>query len=225
MASLTTRTPLTTLADADLVHTVDVSDTTAGANGTSKKITASNVKTYMQGAIPAGNITSGTFADARVAQSNVTQHQAALSITESQISDLGATVVLDSDIGSTVQAFDADTAKTDVAQEYSAAQNFNGVALTFDATQDWDLNTSQVATLTLTGNTTFDAPTNMKDGGTYVIILKQDATGSRTAAWNAVFKWPGGTAPTLSTAANAVDIVTFVSDGTNMYGVSQLNFS
>ena len=35
------------------------------------------------------NITTGTFADARIAQSNVTQHQAALSITESQISDLG----------------------------------------------------------------------------------------------------------------------------------------
>ena len=36
----------------------------------------------------AADITSGTFADALVAQSNVTQHQAALSITESQISDL-----------------------------------------------------------------------------------------------------------------------------------------
>ena len=35
------------------------------------------------------DITSGTFADARIAESNVTQHQAALSITESQISDLG----------------------------------------------------------------------------------------------------------------------------------------
>ena len=38
----------------------------------------------------AGDLTSGTLADARVAQSNVTQHQAALSITESQISDLGS---------------------------------------------------------------------------------------------------------------------------------------
>jgi hypothetical protein len=38
----------------------------------------------------AGDITSGTFADALIAQSNVTQHQAALNITESQISDLGS---------------------------------------------------------------------------------------------------------------------------------------
>lgn len=36
----------------------------------------------------ASEITSGTFTDARVAESNVTQHQAALSVTESQISDL-----------------------------------------------------------------------------------------------------------------------------------------
>ena len=38
----------------------------------------------------AADVTSGTFADGRIAQSNVTQHQAALSITESQVSDLGA---------------------------------------------------------------------------------------------------------------------------------------
>jgi len=37
----------------------------------------------------AGDVTSGTFTDARVAESNVTQHEAALTITESQISDLG----------------------------------------------------------------------------------------------------------------------------------------
>ena len=35
------------------------------------------------------DITSGTFADARIAESNVTQHEAALSVTESQVSDLG----------------------------------------------------------------------------------------------------------------------------------------
>ncbi len=34
------------------------------------------------------DVTSGTFADARISESSVTQHQAALSITESQISDL-----------------------------------------------------------------------------------------------------------------------------------------
>jgi hypothetical protein len=43
--------------------------------------------------IPTSSITSGTFADARISQSSVTQHQAALSITESQISDLQAYLI------------------------------------------------------------------------------------------------------------------------------------
>lgn len=43
------------------------------------------------------DITSGTFADALVAASNVTQHQAALSITELQISDLGTTAAMVAD--------------------------------------------------------------------------------------------------------------------------------
>ncbi len=57
------------------------------------------------------------------------------------------------------------------------------------------------------------------------LIIVQDATGSRTITWPAAVKWPGGTAPTLSTAASAVDIVSFLYDGTNYYGTSSLNFS
>lgn len=129
-------------------------------------------------------------------------------------------------IGTDVQAYDADTSKTDVATEWSAAQNFNSTTLTFDATQDWDLSTNQVCQLTLTGNTTFDAPTNIQDGGFYSITLIQDGTGSRTAAWNAVFKWAGGTAPTLTTTASAKDILVFRGDGTNLLEVGrQLNVS
>lgn len=42
------------------------------------------------------DITSGTFADARIAESNVTQHEAALTITESQVSDLGSYITASS---------------------------------------------------------------------------------------------------------------------------------
>ncbi len=42
----------------------------------------------------AGDVTSGTFANARIAQSNVTQHQAALSVSTSQVTGLGALAVL-----------------------------------------------------------------------------------------------------------------------------------
>ena len=140
--------------------------------------------------------------------------------------DSAARTALGVAIGSDVQAYSANTAVTNAAQEFTAQQNFNNTALTFDATQDWALAANQVATLTLTANTTFDAPTEMVDGAFYSLIIIQDGTGGWTAAWNAVFKWAAGTAPTLTTAASAKDIFVWRSDGTNMYEVGrQLNVS
>ena len=112
------------------------------------------------------------------------------------------------------------------AQEWTAQQNFNNTILTFDATQDWALAANQVATLTLTANTTFDAPTQMVNGAFYSLIIIQDGTGGWTASWNTVFKWAAATAPTLTTTASAKDIFVWRSDGTNMYEVGrQLNVS
>ena len=135
------------------------------------------------------------------------------------------TLLTDTDIGTSVQAYDVDTAKLDVAQEYSATQNFNATTLTDGATIDWNLAANQVGIVTLGGNRTLNAPTNQAAGATYIIIIKQDGTGSRTLTWNSAYKFPGGTDPTLTTAANAIDVVSFVSDGTNMLGVAALNFS
>lgn len=118
-------------------------------------------------------------------------------------------------MGDTTKAF-LGLADLATAQEFTKAQNFDATTLTFDATQDWDLSANQVTTLTLTANTTFDAPTSMKDGAFYAIQIKQNATGGYTVAWNAVFKFPGGTAPVITSAANAVDDLLFRSDGTNM---------
>ena len=116
----------------------------------------------------------------------------------------------------------ANIAVVTAADEWSAAQNFNSRSLTFDVTQDWNLETDQVCDLTLTANTTFDAPTNMKDGGFYSITIIQDGTGSRTAAWNSVFKWAAASAPTLTTTeTTGKDIFVFRSDGTNMYEVGR----
>jgi len=89
-------------------------------------------------------------------------------------------------------------------------------------TIDWGNGQQQKLTLTANCTLTFTAP----DGpGTFSIRLIQDATGSRTVTWPATVKWPGGTAPTLSTAANAEDIIAFKYNGTNYYGDSALNFS
>ena len=61
-------------------------------------------------------------------------------------------------------------------------------------------------------------------GTSYLFFFRQDGTGARTVSFSG-FKWPGGTAPTLSTAAGAVDIVSGISDGTNIYADTTKAFS
>ena len=85
------------------------------------------------------------------------------------------------------------------------------------ATINWNFNSGAVATVTLAGNRTFAAPTNLKVG-TSVLVINQDATGSRLITWNAIFKWSVGAYPVLSTDPNAKDVLSFFSDGTNLYG-------
>ncbi|CAM5776269.1 hypothetical protein LMIY3S_05443 [Labrys miyagiensis] len=60
------------------------------------------------------------------------------------------------------------------------------------------------------GNRTLDNPTNMKTGQTGSISIYQDGTGNRTLAFSSAWKFAGGTAPSLSTAANAWDKLYYV---------------
>ena len=69
---------------------------------------------------------------------------------------------------------------------------------------------------------TFTAPTNPCN---ILLMLIQDGTGSRTATWPGTVKWAGGTAPTLTTGAGTIDIVSFYYDGTNYFGVASLAFA
>ena len=124
-------------------------------------------------------------------------------------------------IGTNVQAFDADNVVKDVANEYTKTQNFNATTLTDDATIAWDASANQVCKVTLAGNRTMAAPSSQVDGAFYHLTVIQDGTGSRTITWNAVFKWPSDTAPTLTTTASEQDELTFRSNGTNMYLIGQ----
>lgn len=91
---------------------------------------------------------------------------------------------------------------------FSGAQTVSFVALTDAATIATDASLSNHFAVTLAGNRTLANPTNMRDGGIYNWRIRQDGTGSRTLGYGNKFKWPGGTAPTLSTAANAIDRLT-----------------
>lgn len=79
--------------------------------------------------------------------------------------------------------------------------------LTDAATIDIDASQANNFRVTLGGNRTLANPTNLIDGQVFNIRIKQDATGSRTLAYGSKYKFPGGSAPALSTAANALDFM------------------
>lgn len=81
------------------------------------------------------------------------------------------------------------------------------------------ITSATVLTATLTASTacTFTMPTATA-GKSFVLLLKQAATtGNGTATFTSV-KWPTAGAPTITATAGKMDILTFVSDGTNWYG-------
>lgn len=80
----------------------------------------------------------------------------------------------------------------------------------------WDVDQMPVAVVVLKGNRTLSNPINMVAGLIYRITVVQDSTGSRTLSYGSVFKFPSGTPPTLTVAANAVDECWFSSDGNNL---------
>lgn len=83
-------------------------------------------------------------------------------------------------------------------------------------TIDWTAGNKQKMTLTGNCEVSFTDPAST---ASLILVLTQDATGSRTVTWSGMtVKWAGGVAPTLSTAASSIDIVTFLYDvGADVY--------
>lgn len=80
------------------------------------------------------------------------------------------------------------------------------------------LSNGTIQILTLTANATITMPA-AGAGKSFVIILRQDATGSRSVTWTTV-NWPSATAPTITGTASKQDIFSFFSDGTSWYGTT-----
>ena len=79
------------------------------------------------------------------------------------------------------------------------------------------LSSGTVLSYTLTGNCTFTMPT-ATSGTSFIVKLIQDGTGSRTATFTGV-KWPGGSAPTITTTATTgTDVASFVCINSIWYG-------
>lgn len=90
---------------------------------------------------------------------------------------------------------------------FSGLQSVPFVALTDAASIAVNAALGNNFRVVLGGNRTLANPTNLADGAVINIRVKQDATGGRTLSYGSMWKWPGGSAPTLSTAANAIDFI------------------
>lgn len=125
-------------------------------------------------------------------------------------------------IGTNVQAYDANTAKLNAVQTWSAIQTIAAaargtpVSLTDGATVTPNFNLGNHFYWTIGGNRTLANPSNINQGQGGVITITQDGTGGRTISFGSAWKFEGGTIPTLSTAAGAVDeLVYYVEQGSS----------
>ncbi|HEX7632981.1 MAG TPA: hypothetical protein VF401_01500 [Candidatus Saccharimonadales bacterium] len=192
------------------------------------------------GAVTNIKITDGTIASAKLTSAVQTSLGKADSAVQSVNGHTGSTVtVTASDVGA-VSASQVGVSggvaalSSNVANQGKAIDAYSGspfaVPTTTDplttlssggATPSIDVSQGTVQDLTLTANATisFTGATTGR-AVSFLLILRQDSTGSRTVTWPASVKWSIGTAPTLSSGAGKVDMLTFVTvdGGTTWYG-------
>jgi hypothetical protein len=190
------------------------------ADGTTNKVMTSAERTKLSGIATAATANS---ADATLlARANHTGTQTASTVSDfaEAVDDRVAALLV---AGSNVTLTYNDGANTLTVAATGGSSTVlvhavgnSGTALTLDAASA----SGYVKTITLTGNCTFTL-TGATAGqvAALELILTQDGTGSRTVTWPASVKWAGG-APTLSTAAAAVDriVLTSYNGGTTWYG-------
>jgi hypothetical protein len=86
---------------------------------------------------------------------------------------------------------------------------------------DWSKGNTQAVTLHGDRTLVF---TNGQKGGKYLLILTQDAAGSRLVSWPSTVQWPGHGAhpppPNLTAMANKKDFVGFFYDGERYDAIS-----
>ena len=140
-------------------------------------------------------------------------------------SSTGATTLTSANAGAsnftlTLPAVTDTLAVLGTSQSFTAGQ---AVTPTADGTQSaggtltMDFAASNYHTATFgAGNLTIANPSNIKAGECGWLALTQDSVGSRTATWGSDFKWSGATAPTLSTGANKVDLISWCAISTTV---------
>ena len=174
------------------------------------------------------NVTNGTIQTLTSSTATITggTFSGSINATAGTIGNFTTTLTGDVTISTGSATVGTRVAVLNTAQEYTRTHNFNATSLTISTgTVAWDLSQNQVARLEVTTNSTMQNPTNPTDGATYMLIVTQGTGGSNTLSFSTAYKFPGGSAPVLSTGSAQVDVLSFVSNGTLLYGVSNQNFS
>jgi len=145
---------------------------------------------------------------------------------------LATTAYVQAEVGQSIQAFDADTTKNDVANTFTATQTLNA-GLTVDgsykqaaeavAALDIDLSTGNYFTKTINGNSTFTFSNPPASGTVGSFTLELTHT-SGTVTWPASVKFNADTAPTLTTGKT--HLFFFVTDdgGTRYRGAALVDY-
>lgn len=143
-----------------------------------------------------------------------------------------ATTVVDADIGVTVQGFDTETSKLDVAETRSASLDLADNELVRPllkdtsevkvamAANDVDLSLGNVQTKTITTTTTLTFSNPPASGSSGSFTLLLTNGGSSAVTWPASVDWPAATAPTLTAAGVDVLVFTTIDAGTTWYGIA-----
>ena len=136
-------------------------------------------------------------------------------------------------VGSSVQAFDADTTKNDVANTFTAAQPLNA-GLTVDgpykqvaeavSALDIDLSTGNYFTKTISGNSTFTF-SNPPSSGTVGSFVLELTHSSGTVTWPSSVKFPADTAPTLTTGKTHLFMFVTDNGGSRYRGASLVDYT
>ena len=150
-------------------------------------------------------------------------------ISDSNTMDIAGGTGIDTVVGATdtvTVSVDSTICKLNAANTWAAAQQgrTSTASVTGSTTLDF---TYQNFILTATGNVTLANPSTEAAGQSGIITLIQDGTGSRTLSLGTDYETAGGSGLTISTGANAVDIIPYFvkASGSIQLGAPQLAFS